>query len=377
MSVRRRLRAAVVAACGLGLAGCGLGYAAPAAAQRPDPDPPPRLYVANQDAATVSVIDLATHATAATVDLRTLGFAANARPHHTQVEPDGGFWYVTLIGAGRVLKLDRDNRVVASATMEVPGLMALHPTEDLLIVGRSMSAVNPPSRLVVLKRSDMSVVDEIDVFFPRPHALVWDTRGEQVFVASLGVNQIASVGVASGEFRLVDVPGAPHSFTQAAVSPDGRWMVLTAQLTSQLAVFDVTDPAKPALREMIALEKGPFEPAFTPDGLWVYVTSLDANRISVVDAQKWTVAETVAHPALAQPHGIAVSPDGRVVYVSNRHQSGGAHDHEGGKATGQGTVVAICAATRTVIAVVPVGAYAAGISVPVPARRPGSPPGPC
>jgi YVTN family beta-propeller protein len=333
--------------------------------------------VANQDAATVSVIDVATNAVAATVDFRTLGFAANARPHHTQVEPDGSFWYVTLIGAGKVLKLDRDNRLVDSASMEVPGLMALHPTEDLLVVGRSMSAVNPPSRLVVLKRSDMSVVDEIDVFFPRPHALVWDARGERIFVASLGQNQLASVGVKSGEVKLVDVRGPPHSFTQAAVSPDGRWMVLTAQLTSQLAVFDVTDPAEPKLRTMLTLEKGPFEPAFTPDGKWVYVTDLDANRISVVDAERWEVAETLSHPALAQPHGIAVSPDGRVVYVSNRHQSGGAHDHEGGKATGQGTVVAICAATRKVIAVVPVGAYAAGISTPVPARRPASPPGPC
>jgi YVTN family beta-propeller protein len=358
------------------MAGCAPGYPAPAAAQQPAAAPP-RLYVANQDAATVSVLDVATNAVVATVDLRTLGFAANARPHHTQVEPDGGFWYVTLIGAGKVLKLDRDNRVVASATMEVPGLMALHPTEDLLVAGRSMSAVNPPSRLVVLKRSDMSVVDEIDVFFPRPHALVWDARGARVFVASLGQNQLASIGVESGDVKLVDVPGPPHSFTQAAVSPDGRWMVLTAQLTSQLVVFDVADPVGPKLLKMIALEKGPFEPAFTPDGKWVYVTDLDANRISVVDAERWEVAETLTHPALAQPHGIAVSPDGRVVYVSNRHQAGGAHDHEGGRATGQGTVVAICAATRKVIAVVPVGAYAAGISTPVPTRRPSSPPGPC
>jgi YVTN family beta-propeller protein len=376
VSARRRLRAAVVAAYGVIIAGCGLGTAGPAAAQGPGPAPA-RLYVANQDAATVSVLDVATNTAVATLDLRTLGFAANARPHHTQVEPDGRFWYVTLIGAGKVLKLDRDNRVVASAAMEVPGLMALHPTEDLLVVGRSMSAVNPPSRLVVLKRSDMSVVDEIDVFFPRPHALVWDTRGERVFVASLGQNQLASVGVRAGEVKLVDVPGPAHSFTQAAVSPDGRWMVLTAQLTSQLAVFDVANPAEPKLLKMIPLEKGPFEPAFTPDGKWVYVTDLDANRISVVDAGSWEVAATLTHPALAQPHGVAVSPDGRVVYVSNRHQSGGAHDHEGGKATGQGTVVAICVATRQVIAVVPAGAYAAGISTPVPARRPASPPGPC
>ncbi len=360
----------------LALAG-GAAVAFPGWAQNGPAAPPARLYVANQDEATVSVIDVATNTVATALDLRTLGFAANARPHHTQVEPDGRFWYVTLIGAGKVLKLDRDNRVVATASMEVPGLMALHPTEDLLVVGRSMSAVNPPSRLVVLKRSDLSVVDEIDVFFPRPHALVWDTRGERVFVASLGVNQVASVGVRSGDVKLVDVPGPPHSFTQAAVSPEGRWMVLTAQLSSRLAVFDLADPAAPRLHTMVALEKGPFEPAFTADGRWVFVTNLDASRVSVVDASTWSPVEVIAHPAFAQPHGIALSPDGRMMYVSNRHQSGGAHDHEGGKATGQGTVALICVATRSVLGVVPAGAYAAGLSTVVPARRSSVPPGPC
>ncbi|MGH7561549.1 MAG: YncE family protein, partial [Gemmatimonadales bacterium] len=307
--------------------------------------------------------DAATLAVISTVDLRRFGFGDNAKPHHTQVEADGSSWYVTLIGAGKVLKLDRDNRLVDSASMEVPGLMALHPSRDLLVVGRSMSAVNPPSRLVVLKRSDMSVVDEIDVFFPRPHALVWDPRGERVFVASLGSNQLASVGGQQNDVKLVDVPGPPHSLTQGAVSPDGRWLAVTAQLSNGLILFDVSDPAAPRLARTIPMAKGPFEPAFTPDSRWIWVTNLDGNRVSVVDASTWEVTAVLEHPALAQPHGIAVSSDGRVVYVSNRHQSGGAHDHDGGRPTGTGNVVAFCVATRQVIGVVPAGAYPAGMSM--------------
>ena len=49
-------------------------------------------------------------------------------------------------GAGKVLKLDRDDRVLGSVEMEVPGLIALHPSRDLMFVARSMSAVMPTSR---------------------------------------------------------------------------------------------------------------------------------------------------------------------------------------------------------------------------------------
>ena len=109
-----------------------------------------------------------------------------------QVEPDGSAWYVTLIGAGKVLKLDRNDRVLGSAEMEVPGLIALHPSKDLMFVARSMSAVNPPPRMAVIRRSDMTVLDEVDLLFPRPHGIVVHPKGRVVYVASLGTNQIAS-----------------------------------------------------------------------------------------------------------------------------------------------------------------------------------------
>jgi YVTN family beta-propeller protein len=322
----------------------------------------PRLYVANQDDATVSVIDVARNEVVETVDLQSLGFPPNSLPHHTQVEPDGSFWYVSLIGAGKVLKLDRSNRLVGAVDTQVPGLLALDPGGDLLVVGRSMSAVNPPSRLALVRRTDMSLVDEIDVFFPRPHALAFHPRGEHVYVASLGVNQLGAVGLRDGSVRLVDVPGPPRAFVQVAVSPDGRWLVLTGQLSGELLVFDLSDPAVPRLELTVETAAGAFEPAFTRDGRFVYVTNLDADSVSVVDATTWQEVAQLGGEGFEQPHGLATSPDGRFVYVGNRHQLGGAHDHVGGQPTGTGTVAVICASTREVLGMLAVGHYAAGMS---------------
>src|SRR5690554_2128519 len=128
------------------------------------------LFVCNQDDATVSIIDLETNRIVRTVDFKALGFSANAKPHHVAVEPDGSAWYVTLIGENRIVKLDPQGRVLAQAEFETPGMLALHPTEDLLFVGRSMTAVNPPRRIGVLRRSDLHL-EEVDILFPRPHAM--------------------------------------------------------------------------------------------------------------------------------------------------------------------------------------------------------------
>src|SRR5690606_23906010 len=145
----------------------------------------------------------------------------NAKPHHIAVEPDGSFWYVTLIGENRIVKLDRNNQVAGQATFEVPGMLALHPTQDLLFVGRSMTAVNPPKRIGVIKRSDMSI-EEVDVLFPRPHAMVLDAKDNTVYTASLAVNQMAAIDVASEKVQIVEVGGKQHAIMQFALSPDGR-----------------------------------------------------------------------------------------------------------------------------------------------------------
>jgi YVTN family beta-propeller protein len=354
---------------GPGAPGAGLAHSAP---QGTDPGTP-WVYVTNQDDATVSVVDALTLELVETVDLRDFGFGENARPHHAQVEPDGSAWYVTLIGEGKVLKLSRENELLGTVETEVPGLLALDPERDLLAVARSMTAVNPPASVLLIRRSDFTEVDEVGVLFPRPHALTRHPSAPWVYTASLGVNQLAAVHLEEGWAEVVDLPGPPHGIVQGAVSPDGRWLALTAELSDRLLVLDLADPARPAFHAEIPMADGPFEPGFTLDGRWLYVTNLEADRVTVVDTGGWAVVAEIAHEAMAQPHGIGFSPDGRFVFVSNRHQSGGIHDHHGGHATASGTLVVIRAGEHTVEAALEVGRYAAGVGAPAPTGARGAP----
>lgn len=320
----------------------------------------PYLYVCNQDAATVSVIDQEAGRVTETVDLRALGFSPTAKPHHAVVEPDGSYWYVSLIGDNRVLKFDRDNRLVSQVEFERPGMLALHPSEDLLYVGRSMAAVNPPQRIGVIDRSAMTI-DEIDVFFPRPHALAVGPAGRFVYTSSLAENRIGVLDTETGELELLTLEGPPHVFVHFAISPDGSRLVSTTELTGKLLVFDISDPPAISLERSIDVNAAPWHPAFTPDGHFVVFGNKNANTVTVVDAGAWTVAAVIEGEGLAEPHGAAVAPDGRYAYVSNRNTKG---EYEAGateEGAPHGTVAVIDLDSMKISRVIEVGAYAAGI----------------
>ena len=331
------------------------------------------LYVCNQNDATVSVIDMANHRIVRTVDLQKLGFSANAKPHHVAVEPDGSFWYVTLIGENRILKLDRSDRVVAQVAFETPGMLALHPSDDLLFVGRSMTAVNPPQRIGVIRRSDMKL-EELSVLFPRPHALALEPRSNTVFTASLAANQMATVDVAAERVTVKDVPGAAHALMQFAISPNGKTMAVSGELSHKVITFDLTDPRSPRQVAEIDVGPQPFDPIFTKDGRWIYVPNKAANTITVIDAAANRVVDVIRGNGIAQPHGVAVSPDGRYVYISNnnlRPSAAAGHEMHAAPATpatpaGKGTVVVIDVATRTIAHVIEVGNNASGIGTRTP-----------
>ena len=249
-------------------------------------------------------------------------------------------------------------------------MLALHPERDLLFVGRSMSAVSPPTRIGVVTRSDMSV-EEIDVLFPRPHAIAVGPDGERVYTASLGVNQIAAVDASAETARVTSLPGGrTHTIVQFAVSPDGSTLVATAQLTALLLVFDLSDPDRPELVDEIPVAAQPWHPAFSPDGRFVYFGNKTADRITVVDMESRTVVASIQGEGIGEPHGAAVSADGRRVFVSNSH-TGMAMDMGGAPmpapppaAAGQshpGTVVVIDAAARRIVRVIEVGSGPTGV----------------
>ena len=328
------------------------------------------LYAANQSEAVVSVIDMETNQVIRTVDLQRLGLPANAWPHHIAVEPDGSYWYLSLIASNQILKFDRQNELVERIDFMRPGLLALDPAGENLYAARSMAAVSPPQEIGVIRRSDMSF-EEVGIFLPRPHALAVQPGTGTVFTASLSVNQIASFYPEDKALELADLGGdRPHTFIGFATSPDGRWMVGTTELTASVFVFDLERTDMIPV-DTIAVNAAPWHPVFTPDGRWVYVGNNWDNTANVIDMETRTLAKVIEGNGLAQPHGSAVSPDGRFAYIASRNlEMPEGHSKYGhmytprydtGNNARAGTVVVIDTETQEIVKIIEIEGYGAGL----------------
>src|SRR5690606_40146113 len=59
-----------------------------------------------------------------------------------------------------------------------------------------------------------SDLEELPVFFPRPHAIGLNTTADVGYTASLAVNQLAAVDYANEQVNLVPVPGRSAALMQ-------------------------------------------------------------------------------------------------------------------------------------------------------------------
>ena len=323
------------------------------------------VYVCNQAAATVSVIDADANVVIRNVDLRKLGYGPMAKPHHVAVEPGGDHWYVSLIGENRVLKFTRDNKLVGEVEFEVPGMLVFDASSDLLYAGRSMSAVNPPTRIGVINTKDMSA-DEIDVFVPRPHALAVAPDGKYVYSASLAQNTVVAVNAETYEATLTDMGGPVQTLGQFAMSSDGTMLGAGGQLSGKFLRFDIAGTPSVAVTDSLTVGGMPWHPVFSPDGL-LYVPNKGMNSVAIIDLSKNEVVNVLKGNGLSQPHGSAVSSDGRYVYVSNNNMKHAYKPrHDLGDNGMIGTVVVIDIASREIVKVIEVENGATGVGA-VPA----------
>lgn len=325
------------------------------------------LYVCNQGSAVISVIDMESNLVVRTVDLQDLGFSPNAKPHHIAVSRDGSYWFVSLIGDNTILKLNRDNEVVGRISFEVPGMLALDRDESMLYVGRSMSAVNPPHRIGMIDNQTLEL-EEIDVFFPRPHALDVTPDGRYVYVASLATDQMASIDTETMETEIFEIPGNYHHHMpmQFEIAPDERTMIVGGEMSGQLLFYDLSEPMNPAVTKTLDLGGSPWNPAYSPDGRYAYVPLKRADAVAVIDMAARDQDTVITGRGLAEPDGAASRADGRFVYVTNSNLEGAYKARYDFGMGPIGTVVVIDTSTNEVEKVIEVEKNPTGIGTRPP-----------
>jgi YVTN family beta-propeller protein len=158
-----------------------------------------------------------------------------------------------------------------------------------------------------------------------------------------------AVALATALLMIVSFPGATAASTGFTMPgsggsgfPDPMAYVVNGCENTVTPIDTVTNTAGTP----IAAGYDPFGVAITPDGATLYVTDVGANEVTPID----TATDTAGTPISvgADPWGVAISPDGTTVYVTNSNG---------------GSVTPIDTATNTPGTPFDVGSYPAGIAI--------------
>jgi len=146
--------------------------------------------------------------------------------------------------------------------------------------------------------------------------------GPAVASAGTGVPVCVVSNLASNTVSVIDAAATPTSVSATvpvgtspegvAITPDGR-TALVADAGDGVVLF--IDTATNATTGGVAVGLNPHSIAVSPDGSLAFVTNIQSNTLSVIDMGARAVTATV--PVGAGPGPVTVSPDGRFVYVGN------------------------------------------------------------
>ncbi len=137
----------------------------------------------------------------------------------------------------------------------------------------------------------------------------------------IGVISVSSPG-SPGLLGRVDLGGKPRDLL---VSPDGRWLYVTASKTGSVlraetaAVINAASAKGPARGIAVTAAKVgglPRSMKLSPDGKWLYVALNGASEVAVVDTAGMTVASRMAADSF--PVGLDISPDGGSLWVTSQ-----------------------------------------------------------
>ena len=267
----------------------------------------PFLYVTNQNANNVSVVDTKTNAVTATL-------GASFSPSGQALSPDGTRLYVVNPNANFVLGYNTANNALA-VTFSIGQL----PSAIAVDAQRIYVALHGNAGLAVFNSSNFLQTAAIRTGFG-PNAVAVSSATGRVYVASTyssTVTVIDPTRIGTVNNPVLANLAVPDSPVAMVLTSDGlsAWVVSSAVPT--LARVDLNTNA---VTSRIALPISPAGLALSADGARAYVTGY-GPKVTTVDTQNGTVLGTASLPECDAPRCVAmaaaVSADGKALYVAN------------------------------------------------------------
>ncbi|WP_410507017.1 PKD domain-containing protein [Methanosarcina hadiensis] len=304
-----------------------------------------RVYVSNNDKyfSTVSVIDTSSNTVTATMPV-------GPNPSGISVTPDGKKVYVAINLCNAVSVIDTATNTVTSTMLAGKGTYAS---------GRFIGSipVHP-----VYPSADFSTNTTLDyVFLSSPVQFKdlsenatrwkWDFGDGTSSTNKNPTHSYSEPGVYTVSLTVSNSNGTDSKTATLSAVKKGSLSPSYSFITNiNSNTVSVINTENNNLTATVPVGISPIGVAFSPDGKNVYVTNAHYNRkgsVSVIDTAINKVTATIDLGDKYGPYGIAATPDGKKLYVANRDING---------------VSVIDTSAKTVIATVPAGKWPMGVA---------------
>lgn len=282
-------------------------------------------YVPNADSGTMSVVDLSTNTTRATIPIVPAGLEQAGSATYVAITPNGGFAYATYGPSNGTAVLNTGTNLLTASVptgIDSDGLFISPDGATVYVVSNSLQGVafidtmtNKVTRVVPL---EAGTYQGLDIASAPDGTFMYLVEEDTVS----GLVKISTEDYMRAAVLTIDL-GIYDAF---AVTPDGSQIY--AGVLGGIAVVDTT-----TFMQTDTIPMGePFAIAFTPDGHTAYATLPDGpdpnnpdcgpdtpcpGVVAVIDTSATPRLITTISNAGDNPGGIAISPDTGLVYVTD------------------------------------------------------------
>ena len=270
------------------------------------------LLVVNKGDRTLSIVDLRSGRQLVAVPV------GGTTGHEVAASPDSRAAWVPIYGDSGVGKPGTDGRTVSVIDLKSRMTIA---SVDLGEPSRPHSAVFGPRdgkmyvtselthSIKVVDPTTRKVVRSIPTGEPESHMLAISSDGRRGYTANVGSGTISAINMRSG--KLIAMIPVAKVVQRIAISTDDRWVFTADQTKPQIAVINARTNK---VWTWISLPGIGFGLTPTHNGLRLLVTHPTSDSVSVVNLKALKVERTIHVPA--DPQEIVVPPNDHTAYVS-------------------------------------------------------------
>ena len=286
---------------------------------------PDKVFVADEESGTVSVLDAASFKKIAAVPV-------GREPHNVQISPDGKLAWVTNSGEQGMPGMGKGGHAAMSSGGEVWAIdTESHAVVAKIPVGKHPAHVvlTPDGRFAYVTNGGENTVSVVDTEARRvaatipvgayPHGIRISPDGHEAYVANLKGGTVSVIDIREKkEVAQIPVGKGP---AQTGFAPDGRLAFVSLSQENKVALID---PAARKVLKKIAVGTVPIQVYATPDSKMLLVANQGTkqkpgNTVSLIDLTDSKVVNTVRTGPGA--HGVVVDREGRYAYVSNIYEN--------------------------------------------------------